>query len=232
MNTLGILGAGRVGTALARTAVAAGEHVLIAGSGDVTAIDLIVSITAPGAIPVNAHQAISGSDVVVLALPLHRYRTLDPDAFAGKTVIDAMNYWEPIDGYLAEFDQAPSSSVIAGHLPGARLVKTLNHVGYHDLDVDARPAGAPDRRAMAIAGDDVDAVETVAALIDRLGYDPVIRHRLDAGVAFEPGTEIFASAHNRIGVDQLLTATLAGRTLRAAPAPTTSIRPDLTQTHL
>jgi len=73
-------------------------------------------------------------------------------------------------------------------------VKTLNHVGYHDLDVDARPHSAPDRHGMAVVGNNPDAVVHVAVFIDRLGYDPATANSLDAGIFLQPGGSIFAKS--------------------------------------
>jgi predicted dinucleotide-binding enzyme len=171
--TLGILGAGRVGTSVARAALKVGYNVNIAGSGPASNISLIVEVVVPGARAVDAAEAVATADIVVLALPLHKYRSIDPALLAGKIVIDAMNYWSPIDGIQDEFEVGTSSETIADFLLGARLVKTLNHIGYHDLEADDLPAGSPQRRALAVASDDAEAAELVMAFIDHLGYDPV-----------------------------------------------------------
>ncbi|WP_221931901.1 NADPH-dependent F420 reductase [Paracoccus sp. M683] len=197
-KVIGILGAGRVGTAIARRALAAGYQVRVASSRPATEIALVLQFVAPGAIASDADEVIAGSDIIVLALPLSKYRNLRPDALAGKIVVDAMNYWAPTDGVLPEFEGAPSSTeVVADHLAGARLVRSFNHMGYHEIDGEARPKGDAERRAMAVAGDDPQARETVAGFIDRLGFDPVDAGRLSAASAFDIGTPVFGARLDR-----------------------------------
>ncbi|WP_448070691.1 NADPH-dependent F420 reductase [Georgenia yuyongxinii] len=205
VHTVGILGAGRVGTAVARQALRAGYRVLVAASGDPGAIELIVEVMAPGATAVTAAEAAGAGDVVVLSLPLRKFDTLDPESLRGKVVVDAMNYWAETDGDMAALAEAPSSSqMVQAFLPGARLVKTLNHIGYHEVESDHRPPGVPDRRALAVAGDDREARATVMDVVERLGYDAVDAGPLAAGAALEPGTAIFTGRHDRAALERLL----------------------------
>jgi predicted dinucleotide-binding enzyme len=190
-----VLGAGHTGPVIAKVLVEAGYPVSIAASGDPEKIALLVSFLAPGAEPMWAADSVAGADVVILAVPLHRFAELDPEWFVGKVVVDTMNYWPPTDGVLALFEDPVhgSSEIVQGRLPGARVVKTLNHIGYHELDEYRSPAGAPRRWALGVAGDDAQAVALVAAVIDRVGYDVVTLPSLAAGQVLQPGGPVFGA---------------------------------------
>src|SRR3979490_447237 len=193
---LAVLGAGHSGPVIARVAVEAGFEVAIAASGDPEHIALITEVLVPGAQPRWAADAVAGSDIVVLAIPLHRFAAFDPALVAGKLVIDAMNYWPEVNGYLDAFEpRRESSSEIVQRTPArATIVKTLNHIGYHELAEDRRPAGSPERRALGVAGDDPGAVDAVADVIERIGYDAVRLGSLSAGRLLEPGGPVFGGA--------------------------------------
>src|SRR5256885_17080250 len=173
---LGIVGAGQVGTTIARAAIAAGYHVAISGSGGAERIALIVEVLAPGARAVTTEEVVAHSDVIVLAVPMHRFRELPRDLFAGKILIDAMNYWEEIDGVDQELANAPAgtSVLVQERFPSARVVKSLNHITYYKFDEGRRPQGAPGRIAIAAAGDDRAAVAALLSRIARL-LAPVCR---------------------------------------------------------
>ena len=206
---LGIVGAGRVGTTIARAAVAAGYDVAISGSGPPDRIALIVDVLAPGAHPASTAEVVRHADLIVLAVPMHRFRELPRDLFAGKILIDAMNYWEEIDGVDQELAAAPSgtSVVVQERFPSARLVKSLNHITYYKFDEGRRPHGAPGRIAMAAAGDDRAAVAAVMQLIDRLGFDAVDAGPLKAGRALEPNGPVFGVSFSADELSSFLSPT-------------------------
>jgi 8-hydroxy-5-deazaflavin:NADPH oxidoreductase len=191
LSRLAVLGAGHAGPVIARLAIKAGYPVAIATSGDPEDIALITELVIPGARPRWAADAVADADIVVLAIPLHRFLDLDPALLNGKIVVDAMNYWPASDGVLKPFEEGGSSEIVARRLAGSAVVKALNHIGYHELEDRARPAGAPDRRAAGLAGDDPAAVAAVAALTSRLGYDPVRLGGLPAGRVLQPGGPVF-----------------------------------------
>lgn len=210
MTKIAILGAGKAGTSLARVAIAAGYAVDIAGSGPAERIQLIIDVLVPGAHAVTAAEAVRDAELVVLALPLHRFGHLDTRLLAGHIVLDIMNYWTPIDGEISEFDDAPegTSVLVQRALPSSRVVKTLNHIGYHELDEEPRPVGAADRMALGAVGDDPDAVATVLAFLERIGFDAIDGGPLENGVAFQPGSPLFGAPYAADRFRELLTAEL------------------------
>ncbi|MCW2506838.1 MAG: oxidoreductase [Actinomycetia bacterium] len=201
---IAVLGAGHTGPVIARVAVEAGYRVSIAASGDPEKIELIASVLAPGAEPRWAADAVSGADVVVLAIPLHRFAAFDPSLVAGKLVVDTMNYWPPTDGVqdLFEDRRYGSSEIVARRLARSAIVKTLNHIGYHELDDGRRPAGSPERRALGVAADDPAALDVVAGVIERLGYDAVPLGSLHTGRVLEPGGPVFGASMSRTEFEQ------------------------------
>jgi predicted dinucleotide-binding enzyme len=205
-SRLGIVGAGKIGTAIARAAVASGYDVAISGSGPAERIELIVDVLAPGAHAVTTDDVVRHADLIVLAVPMHRFRGLSRDLFADKILVDAMNYWEEVDGVDDELATAPTgtSIVVQQRFSSSRVVKSLNHLGYFTFEQGRRPRGAPGRLAMAAAGDDPVAVAAVMQLIDRLGFDAVDAGSLTAGLALQPGGPVFGISHHHHALSELL----------------------------
>lgn len=206
MHTVGILGAGKLGITLAQLALKAGYSVYIAGSGDPAKIALTVEVLAPGAIAVNSKEAVERSDIIILALPLGKFRTLPTATFSDKLVIDAMNHWWEVDGLRESIlpDSQSSSEAVQAFLAGARVVKALNHMGYHDLYDEPKPAGTPGRKAIAVAGDNGTDVETVSHFIDTLGFDPLPIGSLADGRILEPGGPAFGADVSKTELAALL----------------------------
>jgi predicted dinucleotide-binding enzyme len=197
-----------VGTTIARAAIAAGYDVGISGSGPAERIALVVDVLAPGARALSTKEVVRQTDLIVLAVPMHRVRDLPHDLFAGKILIDATNYWEDIDGVDPELANAPAgtSVVVRAWFPSARVVKSFNHITYYKFDEGRRPRGALGRIAIAAAGDDRAAVAAVMQLIDRLGFDAVDAGPLEAGLALEPDGSVFGAAYTAEEMSSLLSS--------------------------
>lgn len=205
-RTIAILGAGKLGITLAQLALKAGYTVYITHSGPAEKIKLTVDVLAAGAHAATNEEAIAKSDVVILALPLGKYRTLPAETLRGKLVIDAMNYWWEVDGNdeTLKNPATSSSEMVQKFLTGARVVKALSHMGYHNLRDDARSLGTVGRKAIAIAGNNSDDLKTVANVVSNLGFDPIIAGNLEAGKKFEPGGQIFGASTDANTLQRLL----------------------------
>jgi predicted dinucleotide-binding enzyme len=179
MTTIGIIGAGHIGSQLARLAVRHGHQVVIANSrGPETLtglVDELDGITPGAARAATRDEAAAAGEIVVVTTPLAAIETIPVEPLVGKVVIDTNNYYPQRDGHIAALDDETTTTaeLLQDHLPGARVVKAFNHIGAADLTGHASPAGTPDRRALVVAGDDDSAKAVVADLIDQFGFDVV-----------------------------------------------------------
>jgi predicted dinucleotide-binding enzyme len=196
-STIGILGAGNIGRNAAIHFIRAGHPVYLANSRGPASLHEVTQALGSLAHAATVHDAVAAADIVLLALPwAAKEDTIQAaggaGAFAGKIVIDAMN---PYLEYPAVEDLAGRSSteVVAGLLdPSARVVKAFNTIYYVSLADDARP-GAPldERIAIPVAGNDGPANDKIAALIESIGFAPVIIGGLPASLRQEPNQPLY-----------------------------------------
>jgi predicted dinucleotide-binding enzyme len=175
MTTLGIIGAGNIGSQVARAAIAAGYDVVISNSrGPETLRDLVADL-GPKASAATASEAGAAGDVVVVTVPLKAVDDLPVEPLAGKIVIDTNNYYFERDGHIDALDKGEDtvSQMLQRHLPTSRVAKGFNHIGAGDITTDGKPAGAADRRALATSSDYDDAAAFVGKLYDEIGFDTV-----------------------------------------------------------
>lgn len=175
MTTLGIIGAGNIGSQVARVAVAKGYDVVIANSrGPETLADLVAEL-GPRARAATAEDAAGAADVAVVTVPLHAIDRLPAAQLDGKIVLDTNNYYFERDGHIDALDkgETTTSELVQRALPGARIAKAFNHIYAADITTDGAPAGTPNRRALATAGDDPEAVDFVTRFYDQAGFDTV-----------------------------------------------------------
>ena len=174
MTTIGLIGAGHIGSQLARLAVAHGYGVL-SNSREPESLSALVAELGPKARAGTAVDAAKAGDIVVVTIPLEHYRAVPVEPLAGKIVIDTNNYCPRRDGHIADLDNesTTTSELLQAHLPTSKVVKAFNHIYAAELTTDGRPAGTKNRRALVIAGDDLAAKATVTRLLDEFGFDTV-----------------------------------------------------------
>jgi predicted dinucleotide-binding enzyme len=175
MTTLGLIGAGRIGSQLARLAIANGHDVVISNSrGPETLADLVRQL-GPKARTATAAEAARAGDIVVVSIPLKNYRSVPVEPLKGKIVIDTNNYYPTRDGHIRELDDEATTTaeLLQAHLPSSKVVKAFNHIYAAELTTHGQPRGSANRRALVIAGDDPIAKAAVTELIDRFGFDVV-----------------------------------------------------------
>ena len=192
-RTIGFIGTGMIGSALARLAVATGMNVVLSNSrGPETLGELVAELgdRARAATPAVAAEA---GDLVLATIPLKAYRSLPVDSLRGKVVIDTMNYYPSRDGQMPDIDAAKltTSELVQQHLRGAKVVKALHNLDFHHLLTNARPHGDADRTTLPIAGDDAEAKKQVARFMDAIGYDSIDVGALSESWRIEPGTPIY-----------------------------------------
>ena len=194
-KTIGIIGAGKLGMVLAQLALKAGFSVYISGSGEPENIKLAVSALAPGAIAANNEAVVRNTDVVILAIPLGKFRQIPADLLVDKLVIDATNYWWEVDGPREAIlpNNQSTSEAIQEYFSSASIVKALSHMGYHHLHDEPRLAGETERKAIAIAGDDINDITIVSNIVDSFGFDPLHIGDLAEGSKLEPASPAFGA---------------------------------------
>ncbi|MCW2637814.1 MAG: oxidoreductase coenzyme F420-dependent [Dactylosporangium sp.] len=197
MTTLGLIGSGNIGGTVARLAVAAGYDVVLSNSRGSETLRELVDELGPRARAATPAEAAAAGDLVVVSVPLKAYRNVPVEPLAGKVVIDTNNYYPQRDGQIPELDNesTTTSELLQRHLPTSKVVKGFNNIYFKHLLSLARPAGSPDRSALAIAGDDADAKATVAAFLDALGYDSVDAGPVTEGWRFQRDTAAYANLY-------------------------------------
>jgi len=192
---IGIVGSGNIGANAARLFVRTGHEVALSNSRGGEGLEKLVAELGNKAKATTIEQAADFGELVLIAIPFGKFKTLPEDSFKGKVVIDAGNYYPERDGKFAELDsdQTTSSELMSAHLKEARLVKAFNTIYFKHLATQGNPSlPLEDRRAIFIAGDDSGAKEIVAKLIEELGFAAVDTGFLhEGGRSQQPGTAIY-----------------------------------------
>lgn len=183
MTTIGFILAGHIGSTLARALVTRGYDVVLSNSRGPETLSGLVAGLGPNARAATPEEAAREADIAVVTIPLRAIGSVPVEPLAGKIVIDTNNYYPQRDGRIAalEDESTTTAELLQEHLPTSRVVKAFNHIRFGDILDDARPAGTPGRRGLAVFADDADAAETVAGIVDAIGFDPVVVTPLSEG---------------------------------------------------
>jgi predicted dinucleotide-binding enzyme len=198
MTTIGLIGSGHIGQAIAKQAIAHGYSVVLSNSrGAETLTDLVAEL-GPQSRAASSVEAAEAGDIVVVTIPFKNYAKVPVDALAGKIVIDTNNYYHERDGHFENIDrgEATVSGVLAEHLSASRIVKAFNNIQAAAINDDATASGTPNRRALPIAGDDDAAKKVVSDLIDEFGFDVVDAGPLIEGRRYDRDTPAYGATLN------------------------------------
>ena len=197
MTTVALIGSGNIGSTVARLSVAAGHSVVLSNSRGPGTLKDLADELGPLARAATAEDAAEAGDLVVVAIPLKAYERVPAGPTAGKAVLDANNYYPERDGQIAELDsgQLTSSELLQRHVPQAAVVKVFNNIYYQHLLHLARPAGAPDRSYLPIAGDHPQAKAAVTTFLDSIGYGAVDAGPLAESWRQQPGQPVYAAPY-------------------------------------
>jgi len=183
METIGLIGAGHIGSQVARLAAKSGYDVVISNSRGPDTLSALVAELGPRARAATPADAAKAGDIVVVTIPLKNYRSVPVAPLVGKIVIDTNNYYPERDGHIPELDNETTTTaeLLQSHLPQSKVVKAFNHIYAAQLTTDGLPAGAKNRRALVIAGNDREAKASVTHLLDQFGFDAVDAGPLSEG---------------------------------------------------
>ena len=182
MTTIGIIGAGRIGAAVAQAFIGEGYEVVISNSRGPGTLTEVVDELGPRARAATAADAASAADIAVVTIPFAAYHEVPVEPLAGKIVLDTNNYYWERDGHFDDIDQgvATVSGLLQAHLPTSKVVKVFNNIRFTDINSDGSPAGTPNRRALPVSSDYPEATTFVRDFLDKIGFDSV-----DAGILSE-----------------------------------------------
>ena len=208
IHTIGIIGAGNIGSQVARLAVAQGYEVVISNSRGPETLDDLVAELGPRARAATSTEAGAAGDLVVVSVPLKSVGDIPVEPLANKIVIDTNNYYPERDGNIAELDDETTTTaeLLQRRLPTSSVVKGFNHIYASQLTTDGLPSGTPHRRALVIAGDDDSAKRVVTQLLDEFGFDTVDGGPLAEGWRIQRDTPGYGPQLNSAELTEALAA--------------------------
>lgn len=192
MLTIGIIGSGNLGIAIARLAIRAGFNVVLSNSRGPESLASLVDELGSHARAATPDEVARAGDLVVVSVPLLLHRYLPVESLKGKIVIDTMNYY-PAISQIPELNTAKltSSELVQQYLKSSKVVKAFHNQDFLHLLINARPNGTLNRTTLPIAGDDVEANKKVIMFINAIGYHAIDTGSLADSWRIEPGSPIY-----------------------------------------
>lgn len=189
MSVVGIIGAGEVGSQVARAMISLGHTVVLVNSRGPETFAALVGELGPSARAATAADAAAAGDFVVVAVPLKLANDMPVEALAGKIVLDTNNYMIWRDGHFPMIDSGERTvyELQQEQLPHSRVVQAFTHIQSHRIMTAGAPAGSPQRLAMPVSSDFPEAVALVTHLFDELGFDVVDNSPLREAWRSAPG---------------------------------------------
>ena len=193
MRTIGIIGAGEVGSQIARAAIATGYEVVIANSRGPETLAALIADLGPAGRAAWAAEAAAAGDFAVIAVPLKLDNDMPAAELAGKIVLDTNNYMAWRDGTFPMVESGAKTvhELRQEQLPASKIAKAFTHVQAPRLLRQGRPAGDPDRLALAVSSDIPEAVALVTRLYDEFGFDAVDNSPLSESWRSAPNTPMW-----------------------------------------
>jgi hypothetical protein len=198
MTTIGLIGAGHIGSQVARLAISHGYNVVVSNSRAPETLAGLIAELGPEARAATALEAAKAGDIVVVTIPLKNIKSVPLEPLVGKIVIDTNNYYPQRDGHIAELDgeTTTTAELLQTHLPKSKVVKAFNHIHAAELTTHGQPADTPNRRALVIAGDDAEAKTVVTKMLDAFGFDTVDAGPLKEGWRIQRDTPGYGPRRN------------------------------------
>jgi len=204
---IGIIGAGNIGSTLARHFTRLGHDVVIANSRGPETLTQVARGT--GAKPVQVAEALKGRDLVVVTIPERNVPELPRDLFRNAPpeliVIDTGNYYpQQRDGRIDEIEKGMPESLWMERQLGHPVIKAFNNIQAEHLANRGKPAGTPGRIALPVAGESAEAKAVVMQLVNDMGFDAIDAGNLEESWRQQPGTPVYAADFDVAGVQRAL----------------------------
>lgn len=218
VTRIGIIGAGEVGSQLARAAILNDYQIIIANSRGPETLSPLLAELGPSARAATAAGAAEAGDVVIIAVPLKLVNDMPTAQLAGKIVLDTNNYMPRRDGLYAVIASGEKTEheLRQEQLPDSKVAKAFTHIQAPRLFRSASPSGTPDRHALSVSSDHPEAVEFVTYLYDQFGFDTVDNSPLCESWRSGPGQPAWIS-HAHQTRDELSARLTAAHPLRGGP---------------